>query len=319
MSIERIEHIDFLIRSEYLLDEIILKFGSLCFSTEKKIKRVYYRLELTPENIQPTYITKEEYEKSPKENFYFLNDEIEGCYSRLNYEDFANDFDFQEWSLTFLETINSTILNEFLLSIKQQFVELSDIRSKMFFQDLLGELFTSEYFLDIFMQSQGCNIVRKTVCESFRTFNKELYENLKLQYKFIFPDLIEAYDLRQPVHVEDQKNDRLRDAILYKFGCLFANGIFTIEGSYLVYENKKYNNANSFASMYYDYFGFKQTSFSSYIKQTLNDLSPKNNIFHKDNFKYIKLIYQDFKEQGKKIAPFFENKYQELLKITEQD
>ncbi|UTX46673.1 hypothetical protein [Chryseobacterium sp. MA9] len=319
MGIEKIENKNFLIRSEYLLDEIILTFGSLCFSTEKKIKRVYFSLELTPENIQPSYITKEEFEKSPKENFYFLNDEIEGYYSRLNYEDFTNDFDFQDWGETFLETINNTILNEFLFSVKQQCEELSDIKSKMFFQDLLNELYFSDYFLDMFMQSEGCNLVRKTVCESFKTFNKELYENLRLQYKFIFSDLIESYDLSKLVHVEDIKNDRLRDTHLYRFGCLFANGTFIIEGSCLMYENVKYDNANGFSSKYSRYFGFKHTSFSSYIKQTLNDLSPKNNIFHKDNFKYVKLIYQDFKEQKKNIAPFFERKYQELLMLTEQD
>ncbi|PRB03832.1 hypothetical protein CQ046_08550 [Chryseobacterium sp. MYb7] len=323
MKFSNIKYNDLLIRSEYLLDDVILRFGDLIPTSDKQIERIYYCLEHTPEEIQKIVITKEEFEQSPKYDFYFLNDEIEGNYSSLNYEDFSDDFDFKEWDYAFLTFINETFLNEFLLSVREQFAGLSDTQSKMFFQSLLQELNFSEYFLEEFMQTSGCDAIRKTVCGSFKIFNKELFDSLRSEYEFIFPELLDKYGLNRIIDVEEIKSNRLRNTDLYKFGCLFANGTFSIlqgkDVKLLMYDGVQFDNANEFSIQYSKYFGFKHNSFSSYIRQTLNDFAPKNNIFHKDNFKYVELIYHDFTEQKKPIAPFFKEKYQKLLQLIEQD
>lgn len=83
MSIKNITQTNLIIDSEFLLDKSILEFGGLIPNSIKSINRIYYSLEHTHNQIVKNEITKEEFEKNPKYNYHFYNDEIEGNYSSL--------------------------------------------------------------------------------------------------------------------------------------------------------------------------------------------------------------------------------------------
>ncbi|WP_073552117.1 MULTISPECIES: hypothetical protein [Elizabethkingia] len=202
MSIKELPNIDLIVISEYQLDEMILKFGT----SKEKIERIYYSLEITPEGIQENNITKDEFEKFPKYNFYFSNDEVEGYYSTLNYSVFENAFNYNDWDYDFECLITEQMLLELLTSIKSKIESLNtDAQSKIFFESLLQNIIGSNFFLAGYYQGQKFNKIQKRICEAFLKLNEKLSEELKTEYKQIFPELLEIYTPSEKNNFQKQK------------------------------------------------------------------------------------------------------------------
>lgn len=220
--------------------------------------------------------------------------------------------DFGKWMYCFSDF--TYIEDEFYASIREKLSGFqTETQSKMFFQSLLEHLNYSDYFLERFILEKGCNNIQRKACEHHVGINKQIYNRLVCEYGVIFPNVLEKYKINETI--KNDLNDKIRKTVLYKFGCLFADGTFSKVGkaeTKLLYNDEEYDNANKFSIQYSTIFDFKQNTFSGLIKQTLVG-GEKNNIFHQNYFKYISLIYNDFKLQNKPIAPFFEKKYQELL------
>lgn len=203
MSIKNIPHINLIIDSEFLLDKSILEFGRLIPNSIKSINRIYYSLEHTHNQIEKNEITKEEFEKNPKYNYHFYNDEIEGNYSSLNYSEFETDFSFNDWSYDFQTTVIEQILNDLLSSIKTEILnKKTDTQTKLFFEDLLRLIDGSNFFLTEFSQNQNCNKIQKYASESFLEFNKFLTKDLQSKYQNIFPELFEKFFLSHKLKIK---------------------------------------------------------------------------------------------------------------------
>lgn len=321
MSIKNIPNINLIIDNEFLLDESILKFGELIPNSNKGMNRIYYSLEHTHNQIVKNDITKEEFEKNPKYNYHFYNDEIEGNYSSLNYSEFEDDFSFKDWSYDFQIVIIEQILDDLLNSIRTEIINSkTDIQSKIFFEELLKLIDGSKFFLTEFFQNQNCNKIQKYASESFLEFNSKLFEELNFYYGSIFSDLLKKYSAIQKEDFQNKKDKRIRNSIIYKFASFYADGTFSVSSNKTYYQsNTAIENSNSFAKNYTAILGIKTSTLSSLLSQTIGGNSKKNNIFHIDYFDYIKLVYQDFKERKKEIAPYFEKKYHELLEINTID
>lgn len=196
MSIKNITQKNLIIDSEFLLDKSILELGELIPNSIKSINRIYYSLEHTHNQIVKNEITKEEFEKNPKYNYHFYNDEIEGNYSSLNYSEFETDFSFNDWSYDFQIIVIEQILDDLLNSIKTEIVNSkTDTQSKIFFEELLRLIDGSNFFLTEFSQNQNCNKIQKYASESFLEFNKFLTKDLQSKYQNIFPELFEKFFL----------------------------------------------------------------------------------------------------------------------------
>ncbi|MCT3727874.1 hypothetical protein HZP84_12245 [Elizabethkingia anophelis] len=205
MSIKKLPNIDLVISSEYQLDEMILKFGR----SKEKIERKYYSLENTPEGIQENNIIKDEFEKSPKYNFYFCNDDVEGYYSTLNYSVFEKSFDYNDWYYDFEYLITEQMLPELLSSIKSKIESFNaDNQSIIFFESLLQNIFGSNFFLTECSQSQNYNEIQKRTCEAFLNLNEKLFEELNSKYRHVFPKLLTTYASVEKDDLQEQNINR---------------------------------------------------------------------------------------------------------------
>lgn len=321
MSIKNIPQTNLIIDSEFLLDESILNFGMLIPNSSKGMNRIYYSLEYTHNELVKNEKTKEEFEKNPKYNYHFYNDEIEGNYSSLNYSEFGTNFSFNDWSYDFQTIVIERTLNDLLSSIKTEILNSkTDAKAKLFFEDLLKLIDGSNFFLTEFSQNQNCNKIQKYASKSFLEFNSKLFEELNYYYGSIFSDLLKKYSAIQKEDFQNKKDKRIRNSIIYKFASFYADGTFSVSSNKTYYQlNTAIENSYSFAKNYTVILGIKTNTLSSLLSQTIGGSSKKNNIFHVDYFDYIKLVYQDFKKRKKEIAPYFEKKYHELLEINTID
>lgn len=315
MNIKNIPHINLIIDSEFLLDKSILEFGKLIPNSIKSINRIYYSLEHTHNQIVKNEITKEEFEKNPKYNYHFYNDEIEGNYSSLNYSEFETDFSFNDWSYDFKIIVIEQILNNLLNSIKTEIVNSkTDIQSKIFFEELLRLIDGSNFFLTEFSQNQNCNKIQKYASESFLEFNSKLFEELNFYYNSTFSDLLKKYTSTKKDFSENQ-NEKLRQSNIYLFAKLFATDFIVSENklnSILIsYNGIEYDNINKLSKVIESKFNLNKGAAQPYLNSSTNGQNNDKNIFKK--IKYLQLVVEDLKKENKNVSAFFKRKLDEIL------
>lgn len=316
MSIKNIPQTNLIIDSEFLIDKSILEFGRLIPNSIKSINRIYYSLEHTHNQIVKNDITKEEFEKNPKYNYHFYNDEIEGNYSSLNYSEFEADFSFKDWSYDFQIVIIEQILDDLLNSIRTEiFNSKTDIQSKIFFEELLKLIDGSNFFLTEFSQSQNCNEIQKYASESFLEFNSKLFEELNFYYDSMFSDLLKKHTDTKKKDSSEIQNKKLRQSNIYLFAKLFATDFIVTENklnSILIsYNGVEYDNINKLSKVIESKYNLKKGAVQPYLSSSTNGQNNDKNIFKK--LKYLQLVVEDLKKENKEVSAFFKRKLDEIL------
>lgn len=315
MSIINIPQTNLIIDNEFLLDESILNFGMLIPNSSKGMNRIYYSLEYTHNELVKNEKTKEEFEKNPKYNYHFYNDEVEGYYSSLNYSEFGTNFSFNDWSYDFQTIVIERTLNDLLSSIKTEILNSkTDAKAKLFFEDLLKLIDGSNFFLTEFSQNQNCNKIQKYASKSFLEFNSKLFEELNFYYDSTFSDLLKKYTGIKKDFSENQ-NEKLRQSNIYLFAKLFATDFIVSENklnSLLIsYNGIEYDNINKLSKVIESKFNLNKGAAQPYLNSSANGQNNDKNIFKK--IKYLQLVVEDLKKENKNVSAFFKRKLDEIL------
>jgi hypothetical protein len=177
-------HLDFIIQDEYELDEIIRNYGKVgneiddyvggIVKDEIQIKRFFKRIEFywigeNEYDLTEDTITKEQYFKAIDDN------DGDFIYSTgLNYTDFLNDFDFENFSSFYEHTILTDLFFETIYSVEDAILNvIKDSNAKMILNSLIQYIASSTWFLKKFKddgfsrRTNKANNIQKKLCGYF--------------------------------------------------------------------------------------------------------------------------------------------------------
>ena len=195
--LKKIKGLEFIIKNEFELDEIIRNYGRTGDEIEAhfnqtqtntiKIVRKYTMVE----NLGTEIVPEEEYfknylsDKSYYKNDYggsidFLKDnydvfeiskedyenEIQNevtsnhVFTSLNYSDFLNDFDFENFDSFFEQVVIYEISSDFLKSVQKFILSKNKTKGKILLQICLSDLMVSNKFLEDFKNSDKSNHIQ---------------------------------------------------------------------------------------------------------------------------------------------------------------
>lgn len=185
--LDKIDHIDMLISSEYDLDEMVREFIPSP-AGEEKVKRIYWVYHgLDHEGTSHIEeISKEEYE---------ANKDDENYHTSLNYDEF--EFNEDEWEHYFNQYRYSFGASTEYLIIRSLLDIIGDIeehKAKVLCIDFINKINDSNAFLNDILEDgdwkQNSNEFQKFAASHFLEFNESLYPNIKRIITNIFPELL---------------------------------------------------------------------------------------------------------------------------------
>lgn len=247
---KRIKYLDFVVQNEFQLDEIIRKYGKTGDEIEEHITgvedknkvQIKRKFELV-ENLGTESTTKEEYEANITDSLYRKYETNDGIYyskdnyeieeitedvywknydsndyyvfTDLNYEEFLNNFDFQNFDSFFENVVVNDFLLESLSSLKKLISKSKKLKSEMILVDLIGLIVKSINFLEEFKIDQDTNFIQRTISSYFIYYNNILLNNIQTEYKIIFPNITSI--ISEEIKLNDV-NDLLK--VVFKACCI---------------------------------------------------------------------------------------------------
>lgn len=227
---DKVKGFEFIIKNEFELDEIIRNYGKTGDEIEahinqtetniikivRKYKMVenlgiekiseevynsnfqfdksYYKIDYgdsidyLKDNCDEFEISKEDYDNEIKH-------ELTGNYifTSLNYSEFINDFDFENFNSFFEQIVINQISIEFLKDIENYVISKNKIKGKILLQNCLSDLIISNKFLEDFKNSDDSNKIQKEICSYFLYYNYIIKISFINYYQLIFPKLINYF------------------------------------------------------------------------------------------------------------------------------
>lgn len=257
---------EFIIKNEFELDEIIRIYGTTGNMVEAHINQTetnsikIVRKYIMVERLGTEIVSKDEYSKNyQSDKSYYKNEysnsidylkdnydefeiskedyeneikhEVTGnhIYTSLNYSDFINDFDFENFNNFFDQIIINEISTEFLNNIQEYVISKNKIKGKIHLQNCLSDLIISNKFLEDFKNSDKSNDIQKEICRYFLYYNYIIKISLINYYQLIFPKLIKYFSTKE----SSKTNKVLKDLLA---------ACYKVQGDKNYHENKDENN-----------------------------------------------------------------------------
>jgi hypothetical protein len=129
-------------------------------------------------------LTEEEYKKEVE--LYSIDFQYS---TTINYSDFLNDFDFENFD-SFFENVILQLCLECQISIEKLISNSNKIKAKISLQDILRLIINSNNFLENFRSQNYTNNIQKYICGYLIYFNNLLLAEIKNTFKLIFPRII---------------------------------------------------------------------------------------------------------------------------------
>ena len=210
--INQIENIDIKIIRKYTMIE---NSGTEIVSEDEYNKnflsdKSYYKIEYgdsidyLKDNYDEFEISKEDYDNEIKHkltsNHFFTS---------LNYSEFINDFDFENFNSFFEQIVINKISIEFLKDVENYVISKNKIKGKILLQKCLSDLIISNKFLEDFKNSDDSNKIQKEICSHFLYYNYIIKISFINYYELIFPKLINYFST-----IETSKTNKLLNDLL---------------------------------------------------------------------------------------------------------
>lgn len=243
---DKIKGFEFIIKNEFELDEIIRIYGTTGDIVEAHLNQIenidikIIRKYIMVENSGTEIVSEDEYNKNfPSDKSYYKidygdsidylkdnYDEFEiskedydneikhkftgnHIFTSLNYSEFINDFDFENFNSFFEQIVFNQISTEFLKEIEKYVISKNKIKGKILLQKCLSDLIISNKFLEDFKNSDDSNKIQKEICSHFLYYNYIIRISFINYYQIIFPKLINYFSTS-----ESSKTNKLLNVIL---------------------------------------------------------------------------------------------------------
>ena len=298
--LDKIDHIDMLISSEYDLDEMVREFIPSP-AGEEKVKRIYWVYHgLDHEGTSHIEeISKEEYE---------ANKDDENYYTSLNYHDF--EFNKDEWKHYFNQyrySLGASIEYFIVDSLLDIIGNIEEYKAKVLCKQLFSKIEESYFFLESVVNANNRmyskkNEIHKFVASHFLdNIAQPVYTRVKDEISNIFPEFIEK---RKGV-VENITTSKIEPSASYK-SKIFRNqkaedwfyemleefGVSKGEWRFGAVTAGIFRNSNCKNHILKSH--LKQKEYIQYLNERFNKTMPLTNFSNSDNYsndieKYIQL------------------------------